>query len=166
MAEYPFLKLYTDAYLGDTPVPNPRTWAHHGIYMLALMFAWRTPGCRLPDDPDWLAQRFGCSVRELEREVMPVIRLYFKKRGKGWSQKRLTKERSRAKTASETASRNAKSRWANEKGVCEADARSEPQAGGHSARTGSAQGRTAHQSPESRTTTRTRKTPPLSSPAV
>ena len=115
MADYPALPLWTDAYLSDTPPVSAATWTHHGIYLLLLFKAWRTPGQRLPNDSNWLALHMGCTMAEVETHVRPVLEIYFKCDGNFWKQKRLSKEASYLKKQSRAQSARAKSRENNKK---------------------------------------------------
>lgn len=109
------LSLHVGDYLKDTPPISCVNWEHHGIYMIALMIAWTSPGCSLPNDEQWLAKRFGCTPDEYRERVAPVIRAYFKVRRNRLYQKRLTKERLFAEKQSKKQSGAAKSRWEKEK---------------------------------------------------
>ena len=53
MAEFPYMRLWTDAFIGDT---GHLSAAETGAYIMLLMCAWRTPGCCLPDDDKRLAR--------------------------------------------------------------------------------------------------------------
>ena len=53
VAEFPALPLWTDAYLADT---THLTYAESGMYLAILMHMWRCPGCRIPNDQEWLAR--------------------------------------------------------------------------------------------------------------
>lgn len=114
MAGFPRLPLHVGDYIKDTPPICRNNWEHHGIYLIALMLAWSTPGCRLPNDPKWLAERFGCTQTEYETFVRPVLARYFKGDGNWLRQKRLSLE----KTYVEKQSVRAKSRWKKEKEQC------------------------------------------------
>ena len=115
MAGPPRLPIHVGDYLKDTLPVSRVNWQHHGIYLLALMIAWNVPGCRLPDDPEWLARKFGCTPAEFDELVMPVLRTYFVKRKGGWSQKRLSKERNYVVKISAKQRARIKSRWDKEK---------------------------------------------------
>lgn len=115
MSGPPVLPLHIGDYIKDTPSVCESSWQHHGIYLLALQFAWNTPGCRLPDDLDWLAQKFGCTREVCESTVYPVIRRYFKKRRNWLYQKRLTETAEFVEEKSAKRRSAAKSRWGKEK---------------------------------------------------
>ena len=119
MADYPALPLWTDAYLADT---THLTIVEHGAYILLLMHAWRTPECRLPADEKWIARKLGCSAESYRETVVPVLEEFWKNDGNFWKQKRLTRERRYLEKKSAAQSARAKSRWNNEKDVCQDDA--------------------------------------------
>jgi uncharacterized protein YdaU (DUF1376 family) len=109
MAELPFLPLATDAYLADT---RHLSTLEHGAYLLLLMEAWRRPHCNLPDDDLLLARLSGLPVVEW-LEIKPTIMAFWSLdgRSKTWTQKRLSKERSRALSVSTIRRDAATKRW-------------------------------------------------------
>lgn len=115
MADYPALPLWTDAYLADT---RHLSDAEHGRYLLLLMDMWRSPGCRFPNDPAWLARKFRRTVEALEAEIMPLLREFCQCDGNWWTQKRLARESQYVQRTSRNNSAAAKSRWRKEKGEC------------------------------------------------
>ena len=119
MAEFPALPLWTDAYLADT---THLTDAEHGIYLKLMIHAWRTPECRLPADPKWIARKVGKTVDEFEESVMPLLEEFWHSDGNYWRQKRLTSEHNFLKKRSKKQSGRAKSRWDNNKEVSRSDA--------------------------------------------
>lgn len=88
MAEFPALPLWTDAYLADTTHLSP---TEHGVYLLLLMIAWRTPGCELPDD-DALLMKYSRTRPEQWKKLRPVIAQFFEITDGKWRQRRLTAE--------------------------------------------------------------------------
>lgn len=91
MADFPALPLLTDAILGDT---QHLSAAEFGAYMMALIVAWRSPDCALPNDDKYLARitRAGRSWHRLK----PVVMAFWTLGDDGlWRQKRLTKTRLR-----------------------------------------------------------------------
>lgn len=92
MAEYPALMLWTDAYLADTTHLSAE---EHGVYLLLLMAAWRTPDCSLPDDDDRLARMARVGLKKW-RQVRAVMEQFWTVENKCWTQKRLLKERARS----------------------------------------------------------------------
>lgn len=91
MAEYPALMLWTDAYLADTTHLSAE---EHGVYLLLLMAAWRTPDCSLPDDDDRLARMARVGLKKW-RSVRIVMEGFWTIGDGKWTQKRLLKERGR-----------------------------------------------------------------------
>ena len=58
-----------------------------GIYNRLLRLCWRTPGCSIPNDADWIARRMRMEG-EYEAKIEPILRDFFQiKRGR-WSQKK------------------------------------------------------------------------------
>lgn len=88
MADFPYLPLWTDAYLADT---KHLTTAEHGAYLLLLMTAWRTPGCSLPDDDAFLGRVSG-DPRNWPRYKAAVMAFWRKRADGRWEQKRLLGE--------------------------------------------------------------------------
>jgi len=86
MAEFPALPLFTDAYLADT---RHLTAEEHGAYLLLLMCAWRTRGCRLKDDDRTLARLVGVSAARW-RKLRPVLADFFTTDDGYWQQKKLS----------------------------------------------------------------------------
>jgi uncharacterized protein YdaU (DUF1376 family) len=111
MASFPRFPLHIGDYLKDTPPICRTNWEHHGIYLLALIIAWTVPHCRLPNDKKWLARRLGCTIKEYDELVKPVVAQYFKSNGKWLWQKRERLEQKFVKKQSW----NAKSRKHKEK---------------------------------------------------
>lgn len=126
MSAPPRIPLHIGDYLKDTPAISSATWEHHGIFMLSLFIAWNVPGARLPTDETWLALRFGCTAKELTEKVLPIIHAYYKRRGKFYYQKRVTKEHKFIANLREKQRANAKLRWEKEKDVCDGNAKTEP----------------------------------------
>ncbi len=109
MADFPYLPMWTDAYLADTT--HLRT-EEHGAYLLLLFAAWRTPGCSLPNDDEALARIAGLTTSKWQAMKGVVMAFWsLDKRRKRWVQKRLKKERSKASEKRAKASNSAVSRW-------------------------------------------------------
>lgn len=90
MAENPALPIWTDAYLADT---HPGLSLElHGCYFLMMMLAWRLPGCRLPDDDNYIAARLGIPISRWKRKFRPEMEKFWQVSGGHWTQKRLTRE--------------------------------------------------------------------------
>ena len=109
MADFPYLPLWTDAYLADTT--HLRT-EEHGAYLLLLFSAWRTADCSLPDDDDILSRLAGLSLSKWQ-SMKPTIMAFWRlnKRRKRWVQKRLQKERENSAEKSSKARGSAVSGW-------------------------------------------------------
>jgi len=119
MAEFPALPLWTDAYLADT---IHLTEEQHGIYMLLLMHCWRTPGCKIPNDDEWIALRFRRPIEWVREHVRPLLDEFFMSRNAMLSQKRLTAEHKYVTQRRLNRTRAAKSRWDKEKASSNAHA--------------------------------------------
>jgi uncharacterized protein YdaU (DUF1376 family) len=110
MADFPYLPLWTDAYLADT---RHLSTLEHGAYLLLLMSAWRMGDCCLPDDDTCLARIAGLD-RGKWRAIKPRIMAMWTLGEDGcWYQKRLNKERNHLLANSRKASAAAKTRWKN-----------------------------------------------------
>ena len=107
MAEYPNMPLWTDAYIGDTA---HLTNEEHGVYLRLLMFAWRSPGCCLPDDDKRLALMVGVTPKKWAA-LRPVISQFWRVGDGRWTQKRLTAEREKVQGRSEKGEAAAEARW-------------------------------------------------------
>lgn len=120
MAQYPSLPLWTDAYLADT---KHLTTIEHGAYLLMLMTAWRDPECRLQDDERYLARVAGMSPATWRRHAR-VLRAFWQVREGFLYQKRLSAERKRVDTRSDSGRRAAEAKWrkSNESGDADAGA--------------------------------------------
>lgn len=92
MAEFPALQLWTDAYLADT---TDLSAEEHGVYLLLLMAAWRSPDCALRDDDKRLARTTRIGMKKWRRIRLVMQRFWVVEDGK-WTQKRLLKERKRS----------------------------------------------------------------------
>lgn len=109
MADFPYLPLWTDAYLADTT--HLRT-EEHGAYLLLLFAAWRAADCGLPDDDDALARLAGLPPQKWKSMKAVVMAFWsLDKRRKRWVQKRLKIEREKASEKRGKARGSAASRW-------------------------------------------------------
>lgn len=112
MAQFPYLPVFTDALLGDTP---HLTTAEFGAYLLMLIVAWRDPDCSLPNDDAYLAKitRSSNNWKRIRVSVLPFWNLGDDNRLR---QKRLTRERERAAqvSAARSAAAHAKHQRYNE----------------------------------------------------
>ena len=87
----------------------------HGDYFFLLQQCWMAPGCKIPNDPDWIARHLGITVDQFSTEVSPLISEFFESDGNFIWQKRLLKEWKYTNKKSKVNSASAKSRWAKEK---------------------------------------------------
>ena len=75
MAAFPTLPLHTDAYLADT---RHLSTLEHGAFLLLLMCAWRTEGCRLADNDGFLARIVGLTPyrwRKVRTSLEPLFQI-------------------------------------------------------------------------------------------
>lgn len=91
MAQFPALPLWTDAYIADT---TDLSAEEHGVYLLLLMAAWRSPDCALPDDDLRLSRMARVGSKKWQK-MRPVMLRFFTVSDNGWTQKRLLKEHDR-----------------------------------------------------------------------
>lgn len=115
MAEFAALPLFTDAIIADAGYLTDQKF---GAYMRLLMLTWRTPGCRIPNDDVWIAERLARPVEEVVAIHRPIINEFFSSNGNYLFQKRLFKEFKYLTSRSKKQSERAKSRWDKEKDVC------------------------------------------------
>lgn len=120
MAQFPYLPLWTDAYLADTGHLDA---TESGAYLHLMMAAWRRKGCDLPNDEKLLARWSKCSPRTWRR-VRPAVLAFwdFNPKEQKWTQKRLMNERSRARNRSKKATTAAQAKWLRNKKTPDADA--------------------------------------------
>lgn len=107
MAQFPSLPLFTDAYLADT---THLTTLEHGAYLLLLMAAWRSDGCRLPNDDKRLARYCKMNKAQWNRVKDNVLEFWKEENGFLY-QGRLTDELQYVIQVSKKNSENAKARW-------------------------------------------------------
>lgn len=89
----PYLPLFVTDFEADTA---HLTLVEDGAYNRLLRLCWRTPGCSVPDDDDWIRRRLRVSETEYDQHVRPVIDEFFeRKRGRVLSA-RLLREFERA----------------------------------------------------------------------
>lgn len=119
MAEFPYMPLWTDAYLADC---GHLSDAENGRYLTLLMAIWRAPHQRLPNDDKWLARRFSRTEDQVQNELRPLIEEFCQNDGNWITQKRLTKEWKRVTKTHERQSASAKSRWMKEKTISHGNA--------------------------------------------
>lgn len=88
MGAFPSLPLFTDAYIADTA---HLTCEEHGAYLRLLIFAWRSPGCRLPDDDARMARMLGLAAKRWAA-IKPAVMAFWTLEDGHWLQKRLSRE--------------------------------------------------------------------------
>lgn len=118
MAELPFFPLAVDAYLADCSHLED---GEHGRYLLLLMYLWRAPQQRLPNDDEWLARKFRRPVELVKSELRPLIAEFCNCDGNWITQKRLAKEWAYTTKKRKQMTDVAKSRWEKEKRRCVLD---------------------------------------------
>ena len=111
MAEFPYLPLWTDAYLADTV---HLTNEEHGIYLRLLMAAWRTVDCALPMDDRRLARTVGLSLNEWAAVKETILEFFTLEDGR-YKQKRLFREREILVSRKRSGSKGGKTAQANRK---------------------------------------------------
>ncbi len=70
----PYFPLYVDDYEADTA---HLTLEEDGAYTRLLRLCWRTPGCSVPADPDWIRRRMRATQDQFTDVIEPVIEEYF-----------------------------------------------------------------------------------------
>lgn len=85
MSKLPYMEFYIDDYEAATA---HLTTQEDGAYMRMLRLAWRTPGCSLPDDPDWIARKCRVGRDEFDAVYKPILKEFFTLRRGRWQQKK------------------------------------------------------------------------------
>lgn len=122
-----WMPIYIGDFLADTMHLNAET---SGAYLLLMFHCWKR-GC-LPDDIPALARIAKLWEAGAESKVRGILVEYFQQDKDGaWHQKRVDKERSRSKKASEKATKAANARWnkdatSNAPSICLDDAKTMP----------------------------------------
>jgi uncharacterized protein YdaU (DUF1376 family) len=119
VAKFPALPLWTDSWVADT---HHLTRAARGTYHDLLVLMWRTPGCRVPNDDDWLSARLHMTLTEIRTELRPLVLEFCQTDGNWLWQKRLRKEFSFVRRQSAAQSVRAKAKWRKEKAISPRDA--------------------------------------------
>ena len=112
MAQFPGLMLWTDAWVADTA---HLTRIERGTYHDLIILMWRTPGCRVPNDDQWLAKHMRMTPQEVASELRPLVVEFCQNDGNWLFQKRLQKEFIRAFRISLKQTERINSRWNKEK---------------------------------------------------
>jgi uncharacterized protein YdaU (DUF1376 family) len=119
MAKHAALMLWTDAWVADT---YHLSRSERGTYMDLLILMWRTPGCRVPNDNEWLGRKLRMTIPEVETELRPLITEFCTSDGNYITQRRLAKEFLWAQKTRKVQSDRAKLRWNKEKNICQGNA--------------------------------------------
>lgn len=88
MAEFASLPFFTDAWVADT---SHLTRLERGLYMDLIVLLWRSPGCKVPNEIEWIARRLRCSNDEIEL-LRRIVSEFLTTTGNWLFQKRLLKE--------------------------------------------------------------------------
>lgn len=89
MAGVPSLPLFVDDY---EAAAAHLTLEEDGAYLRLLRLCWRTPGCSIPADPQWIARKMRVDDATFERVIAPIIREFFNRSRGRLFQKRLRAE--------------------------------------------------------------------------
>jgi uncharacterized protein YdaU (DUF1376 family) len=95
------MPLYITDYEADTGHLSPE---EDGIYMRLLRLCWRTPGCSIPTDPDWVARMMRVTPAYYAERVTPILEEFFKVKSNRFYQPRQTLVYQKAKYVSEVRS--------------------------------------------------------------
>ncbi len=93
MADLPYMPYYVDDFEAATA---HLTIEEDGAYNRLLRLCWRTSGCSLPDDPEWIARRMRVDLETYHRVIEPIIDEFFRRQKGRVFQKRQTAEWVRA----------------------------------------------------------------------
>ena len=104
----PYMPLFVADYEADTAHLSPE---EDGIYMRLLRLCWRTPGCSIPDDPEWVTRMIRVTPEYYAERVVPIIAEFFRRRKARLFNPRLSEEFERIKVTSETRGNAARKRW-------------------------------------------------------
>lgn len=89
----PYFQLYVDDYEAHTA---HLTLEEDGAYMRLLRLCWRTPGCSIPADPDWISRKMRIQASDFDRLVAPILAEFFAIKAGRYHSPRLTKEAQKA----------------------------------------------------------------------
>tara|TARA_R100000654_G_scaffold11904_2_gene25900 strand:+ start:8173 stop:8925 length:753 start_codon:yes stop_codon:yes gene_type:complete len=104
MSKMPKMNLWIDAFNSDTSFLSDEEL---GIYFRLIFFAWARKGY-LPNDLEFIV---NLTRDKNKNAVNKIIKLYWVKDEKGYSQKRLKEEYERAVRVTESAKKSAEFRW-------------------------------------------------------
>ncbi len=108
MADFPSLPLFTDAVTADC---SHLTDEEFGRYMRILILMWRTPGCKIPDDPNWISKRMRVDALAYHVHMQTIMQEFCTLSDGYWTQKRLMKEYLYVQGVTEKRRNAAKKRW-------------------------------------------------------
>lgn len=84
----PYLPLYVADFEADT---RHLTTEEDGAFNRLMRLQWKTPGCTMPDDNEWIRRRCIVDEAEFDRAYLPVIDEFFKRsRGRVFSSRLLS----------------------------------------------------------------------------
>lgn len=117
MAEFAALPLFTDSLTADCTHLSDEEF---GRYMRLLIVMWRSPNCRIPNDPTWICKRLRLDPLQYVGKVKPIIDEFCiciadALHGDFIMQKRLSKEYEHVRGSVEKRKAAAKKRWDTEK---------------------------------------------------
>lgn len=98
-----YMPLYVADYEADTAHLSVE---EDGAYSRLLRLCWRTEGCTIPADDEWIMRRLRVDRETFDRAVKPVLDEFFKTRRNRYYNPRLSREHSRIKTVSQTRAEN------------------------------------------------------------
>lgn len=108
MAEFPALPLFTDAITADCSHLSDEEF---GRYVRLLILMWRSPQCRVPDDPTWLSKRLRVDALAYQLHIHPILQEFCTLDAGWWTQKRLQKEFLYVQGVTEKRRNAANARW-------------------------------------------------------
>ena len=89
MSDIPYMPLYVNDYEGDTA---HLTFEEDGVYNRLLRLCWRTSGCSVPHDPEWIRRKMRANKDQYNEVIEPIIEEFFKIKKGRVLQERLQKE--------------------------------------------------------------------------
>lgn len=92
MADIPYMPFYINDFEGDTA---HLTLEEDGAYNRLLRLCWRTSGCSVPNDSEWIRRKMRATDQQYDDVIAPIIKEFFKIDKGRVFQERLQKEFSR-----------------------------------------------------------------------
>jgi len=71
----PYMPFFVDDYEANTA---HLTLQEDGVYNRLLRLCWRTPGCSIPHDDEWIRRMMRVDQTDYASAVLPIIREFFK----------------------------------------------------------------------------------------